>query len=101
MTLLLGTDHCAVPRNGSRLFHQRRDSHGKAVHVDPMKPTLKAHGTKRLTLTFNKLLSNIAFKSNLRRYTMDDERLTEHLVSSATVRRSRLTLSTHVESAWN
>jgi hypothetical protein len=41
---------------------------GKAVQVDPMKPTLKAHGTKRLKLKFDILFSNFAFKFNLRRY---------------------------------
>jgi hypothetical protein len=45
------------------------------VHVDPIKPTLKTPGTKRLTLKYNRLLSillqfcfNFAFKFNLRRY---------------------------------
>ena len=45
--------------------------HGKAVQIDPMKPSLKAHGTKRLQLKFDILLSNFAFKFNLRRYTTD------------------------------
>jgi len=39
------------------------------VQVDPIKPTLKAPGTKRLKLNYDKLLSNVAFKFNLRRYT--------------------------------
>jgi hypothetical protein len=39
------------------------------VQVDPIKPTLKAPGTKRLKLKFEKVLSNFAFKFNLRRYT--------------------------------
>ena len=43
---------------------------GKAVRVDPIKPTLKASGTKRLTLKYDELLSNFAFKYNLRRYTV-------------------------------
>jgi hypothetical protein len=38
------------------------------VHVDPIKPPLKASGIKRLNLTYNVLLSNFAFKFNLRRY---------------------------------
>jgi hypothetical protein len=38
------------------------------VQVDPIKPTLKAPGTKRLKLKFDILLSNFAFKFNLRRY---------------------------------
>ena len=33
-----------------------------------MKPVLKAPGTKRLTLKCDKLLLNVAFKFNLRRY---------------------------------
>ena len=38
------------------------------MQVDPIKPTLKAPGTKRLKLTYHKLLSSFAFKFNLRRY---------------------------------
>ena len=41
-----------------------------AVQLEPMKPTLKAPGSKRLKLTHEKLLSYIAFKFNLRRYTL-------------------------------
>ena len=44
--------------------------HGRAVQVDPIKPTLKAPGTKLLKLKCDKPLSNFAFKINLRRYTM-------------------------------
>jgi hypothetical protein len=40
------------------------------VQLDPIKPTLKAPGTKRLTLKYNELLSNVAFKLNLRHYTV-------------------------------
>ena len=42
---------------------------GRAVQVGPMKPTLKAPGTKRLKLKYDVPLSNFAFKFNLRRYT--------------------------------
>ena len=35
-----------------------------------MKPTLKAPGAKRLKLKYDELLSNIALKFNLRRFTM-------------------------------
>jgi hypothetical protein len=42
--------------------------HGRAVHVDPIKPTLTAPGTKRLKLKYYILLSTFAFKVNLRRY---------------------------------
>jgi len=39
------------------------------VQVDPIKPMLKAPGTKRLKLTHYELLSSFAFRINLRRYT--------------------------------
>ena len=64
-----------VPGDGS---HQGAALHGdlphrrlapsKAVQVDPIKPTLKAPGTKRLKLKHDKVLSSFAFKFNLRRY---------------------------------
>ena len=38
------------------------------MQVDLIKPTLKAPGTKRLKLKYDELLSNVAFKFNLRRY---------------------------------
>jgi len=41
---------------------------GRAVQVDPIKPTLKPTGTKRLKFNFDELLSTSAFKFNLRRY---------------------------------
>jgi len=44
--------------------------HGKAVQVAPIKPTLKARGTKRLKLRYDELLSSFAFNLNLRRYDM-------------------------------
>ena len=42
---------------------------GRAVQVDPIKPKLKAPGTKRLTPKYDERLSNFAFKFKLRRYT--------------------------------
>jgi hypothetical protein len=42
---------------------------GRAVQVDPIKPKLKAPGTGRLKLKNDKVLSNFAFKFNMRRYT--------------------------------
>ena len=42
---------------------------GKAVQVDPIKPTLKPSGAKRLKLKYDGPLSNFAFKFNLRRCT--------------------------------
>jgi len=41
---------------------------GRAVQVDPIKPTLKPTGTKRLKLKWDEVLSSFAFKFNLRRY---------------------------------
>ena len=42
--------------------------HGRAVQVDPIKPTLKSPGAKRLKLICDDPLSNFAFNFNLRRY---------------------------------
>jgi len=39
------------------------------VQINPIKPTLKAPGIKLLKLKYDKPLSNLAFKFNLRRYT--------------------------------
>jgi len=44
---------------------------GRAVQVDPIKPTLKAPGTKRLKLGYDGLLLKFGFKFKLRRYTLD------------------------------
>jgi len=41
---------------------------GKAVQIDPIKPTLKPPGIKLLELKYDKQLSNFASKFNLRRY---------------------------------
>jgi len=38
------------------------------VQVDPVKPTSKPHGTKRLKLEYDGLLSNFGLKFNLRHY---------------------------------
>ena len=45
---------------------------GRAVQVDPIKPTFRAHGTKRLKLINDGPLSNFAFNFNLRRYSLAD-----------------------------
>ena len=45
-----------------------RGARGRAVQVDPTKPTLKAPGYERLKLEHGKLLSIFAFNFNLRRY---------------------------------
>jgi len=41
---------------------------GRAVQVDPVKPTVKAPGTKRLQVEYDELLSSLAFKFKWRRY---------------------------------
>jgi hypothetical protein len=42
-----------------------RRGRGRAVQVDPMKPMLKAPGTKRLKLDeYDEVLSSFAFKFN-------------------------------------
>ena len=69
---------------------------GKAVQVVPIKPTLKAPGTKRLKLKCDRLLSTLAFKFNLRRYNV--EALFQlanvyDMMGNYKVRRCRLTLS--------
>ena len=42
--------------------------HGRAVQVDPIKPTLKAPGAEPLKPECDKPLSNFAFNFNLRRH---------------------------------
>jgi len=44
---------------------------GGAVQVDPIKPTLKAPGTKRLKPYYDEPPSDFDFKFKLRRYTPD------------------------------
>ena len=41
---------------------------GRAVQVDPIKPTLKAPRTNPLQLKYDTLVSTFAFKFSLRRY---------------------------------
>jgi hypothetical protein len=64
------------PPRARTLLHQLAYT-SKAVQVDPIKPTLKAPGIKLLKLTYDKPLSNFAFKFKLRRYTLA-ARLLEH-----------------------
>jgi len=45
-----------------------------AVQVDPIEPNLKLPGTKRLKLKCDILLSNFAFKFNLRSYSVGGPR---------------------------
>ena len=60
------------------------------MQVDPLKPTLKAPGTKHLKLKYDKRLLSFAFKFNLRRYSQAQER---ELMKQYEVGRRRLTLS--------
>jgi len=66
---------------------------GRAVQVDPIKPTLKAPGTKRLKVKYDKPLSKFAFKFNLRRYTLVDNfsTVSSELKGGGSVGRCRLT----------
>jgi len=48
---------------------ERLSAPGRAVQVDPIEPTLIAPETNRLKLQYDGLLSNFAFKFNLRSYT--------------------------------
>ena len=43
------------------------------MQINPIKPTLKAPGTKRLKLKYDEPLSNFGFNYNLRRYTMGED----------------------------
>jgi hypothetical protein len=49
-----------------------------AVQVDPIKPTLKAPGTNRLILKYDKLISIFAFNFKLRRYTKGNKCCERH-----------------------
>ena len=49
------------------------DHDGRAVQVDPIKPTLEAPGTKHLKLLFDEPPSNFAFKINYCRYMTEQQ----------------------------
>jgi hypothetical protein len=54
---------------GGGAAHRWRGRHrGRPVQVDPIKPTLKAPGTKRLKVRYEEPLSKFALKFNLRLY---------------------------------
>jgi len=89
-----GAGEAAVPAPA----RVRRRAPGRAVQVDPIKPTLRAPGTQHLKPKCDKLLSNSAFEFNLRRYnqvkTLEEARVTaEQEREDAEVGRCRLTLS--------
>ena len=87
-----GVRHAAEPelRGGGR---------GRAVQVDPIKPTLRALGTQCLKLTSDGPLSNLALKINLRRYNVvvpQEQQSAERPAASrkaTVVGRCRLTVS--------
>ena len=58
---------------GARHARPRCCAPGRAVHLDPMKPTLTAPGSRRSNLEHENLLSNFAFNFNLRRYSLVEE----------------------------
>ena len=53
------------------------------MQVDPIKPTLKAHGMKRLKLRYDELLLSFAFNLNLRRYNQVQHLVTDFHVPAA------------------
>jgi hypothetical protein len=62
---------CARPtRSAASSTRSTPTSRGRAVQVDPIKPALKAPGSKGLELISDAPLSNCAFKFNLRRYSV-------------------------------
>ena len=56
---------CVIAGTGTGAAAVTRIVHSRAVQVDPIKPTLIAPGTKRLTLKHDDLLSSSAFKFKL------------------------------------
>jgi hypothetical protein len=50
---------------------------GQAVQVDPIKPELKSPGSTCLKLKYHEPLSKVAFKFNLRRYTVGRQEYSE------------------------
>jgi hypothetical protein len=64
--VVTGLDKLPIVSNGVVTGYKTQ---GKAVQVEPMRSKLKAHGTERLKLSCDKLLSTVAFKFSLRRYT--------------------------------
>jgi len=65
-----GGDGQLPERRLQLLHHHAHGLPGRAVQVDPIKPTLKASGTKRSTLKSAEPLSSVGFKINLRRYSL-------------------------------
>ena len=55
------------------------------MQVDPIKPELKAPGTQRLKLQYDKPLLNFAFKFNLRCYSVGECIVALHRIGNASV----------------
>ena len=53
------------------------------MQVDPIKPTMKAPGTKRLKLEYDETLSDFAFKFKLCRYMKVSQAKMEQLTSES------------------
>ena len=79
-----------------RRRRRRRWGRGRAVQVDPIKPTLKAPGTERLKLKHDVPPLNFAFNLKLRRYTVASEAEEDNEVGRCRLKR----VETRVESAW-
>ena len=58
----------AVSARGAGCADGRHAVRGRPVQVDPIKLKLKPPVSKSLKLKYGKMLSNVAFKFNLRRY---------------------------------
>ena len=65
---LLSNSTCAAAPGAQVVRHA---CPGRAVQIDPIKPTLKAPGSKCLKLGDEKPLSNFAFNFNLRRHALE------------------------------
>jgi hypothetical protein len=62
------------------------------MQVDPIKPTLKLPGTNLLTLKYDKSLSTVAFKINLRHFNKELRRIFHHLHNVNCQRADRMTM---------
>jgi hypothetical protein len=63
-----GRGHVERRRHFERRRRPGRPAPGRAAQVEPIKPTLKLPGTKRLKLECDEPISKFALKFNLRRY---------------------------------
>ena len=73
-------DECKALVRGLR--HVQTHPRGTAVQFKSMKPVLKATGTKRMKPKYDKPLSNVAFKINLRHYSVEAHSLIQCLMSA-------------------